>query len=201
MTDVFVHSRALVESDQIGSGTRIWAFAHVMPGSRIGRDCNVCDHVFVESEAVVGNNVTLKNNVCVWAGVTLGDDVFVGPNVSFTNDRFPRSPRMAEVGRRYASTDGWLQATIVERGATIGANATILPGIRLGRYSMVAAGAVVSGDVLPFALMMGTPARRVGDVCRCGQRLDGPYETSTCTHCGETPKIRCQTLETEVNLI
>ncbi len=190
MADPFIHSTALVETDQIGPDTRIWAFAHVLAGARVGARCNVCDHAFIESGAVVGDNVTVKNNVCVWDGVTLEDDVFVGPNVAFTNDRYPRSARMPEARERYASPAGWLVETVVERGASIGANATILPGVRIGRYSMVGAGAVVTCDVEPFALVVGAPARRIGDVCRCGQRLTGPYQTTVCHHCGEMPAAR-----------
>jgi UDP-2-acetamido-3-amino-2,3-dideoxy-glucuronate N-acetyltransferase len=190
MADAFVHPTALVESDQVGSDTRIWAYAHVLAGARIGRRCNVGDHAFVESEAVIGNNVTLKNGVCVWDGVTLEDDVFVGPNVAFTNDRYPRSPRMARAGERYTCPSRWRLTTVVERGASIGANATILPGVRIGRYSLIAAGAAVTRDVEPFALMVGAPARQVGDVCRCGQRLSGSFRTTTCPHCGETPEVR-----------
>ena len=114
----------------------------------------------MEAGATVGDNVTIKNNVCVWMGVTLEDDVFVGPNVTFTNDRFPRSGRMPHAGKRYLRREDWLEQTIVERGASIGANATILPGIRVGRYCMVAAGALVTADVPPFALMIGVPARQ-----------------------------------------
>jgi acetyltransferase-like isoleucine patch superfamily enzyme len=168
-----------------------------MSGARLGRNCNIGDHAFIESGAVLGNNVTLKNNVCVWLGITLEDDVFVGPNVAFTNDRHPRSPRMAEVAERYARPENWLQPTVVERGASIGANATIVPGIRIGRYSMIAAGAVVTRDVPPFALVLGTPARQVGDVCRCGQQLIGSYCTAICECCGESPQMRCHLFEVE----
>jgi acetyltransferase-like isoleucine patch superfamily enzyme len=195
MADSYFHPSALVESAHIGSGTRVWAFAHVMAGGRVGDNCNLGDHTFVESGAVIGNNVTLKNNVCVWAGITLEDDVFVGPNVAFTNDRFPRSPRMPQVRERYVRPECWLEPTVVERGATIGANATVLPGIRLGRYSLVAAGSLVTADIQPFALVVGSPARQVADVCRCGQKLAGDYCTATCNHCGETPAMRCLTDE------
>jgi acetyltransferase-like isoleucine patch superfamily enzyme len=197
MNSRFNHPAALVESDQIGPGTRVWAFAHVMAGAQIGSNCNICDHAFVESGASVGNNVTLKNNVCVWQGVTLSDDVFVGPNVSFTNDRHPRSPRMPEVRARYERIENWLQPTVVERGASIGANATIVPGVRLGRYCMIAAGAVVTSDVAPFALMVGAPARQIGDLCRCGQQLLGDFRSVACSHCGETPQLRCHPSEME----
>jgi acetyltransferase-like isoleucine patch superfamily enzyme len=197
MSNRFNHPAALVESDQIGPGTRVWAFAHVMAGARIGSNCNICDHAFVESGASVGNNVTLKNHVCVWQGVTLEDDVFVGPHVSFTNDRRPRSPRMPQVRVRYERIANWLEPTVVEQGASIGANATIVPGIRLGRYCMIAAGSVVTSDVAPFALMVGTPARQFGDLCRCGQRLPGDYRSAVCRHCGESPQLRCHSSELE----
>jgi acetyltransferase-like isoleucine patch superfamily enzyme len=190
MSNYFVHSAAIVETIQIGAGTRIWACAHVMPGARIGEHCNVGDHAFVEAGAVVGDNVTIKNNVCIWAGITLEDDVFVGPNVAFTNDRFPRSPRMSQVQSRYEAVERWLLPTVVERGASIGANATILPGLRLGRYCMIGAGSVVTSDVEPFALVVGSPARHVADVCRCGQKLEGTANTAICENCSETPAIR-----------
>lgn len=192
MAERYYHPAALVEADDVGSGTRVWAFAHVMRGARIGRCCNIGDHAFVESGAVVGDNVTLKNNVCVWMGVTLGDDVFVGPNATFTNDRHPRSPRMPQVAEKYGSVDNWLLPTIVEQGVSIGANATILPGLRLGRFSMIAAGSVVTSDVPPFALVVGSPARVVGHVCRCGQKLAGSYLAATCEACGETPEMRLE---------
>lgn len=197
MSDQFFHPAALVETEVIGAGTRVWAFAHVMRGARVGSNCNVGDHAFVESGAIVGNNVTLKNNVCVWAGVTLEDDVFVGPNATFTNDRYPRSPRMREAAARYEAPERWLALTVVERGVSIGANATIVPGVRLGRYCMIAAGSVVTADVPPFALMVGAPARAVGDVCRCGQKLFGNYRTASCDACGDTPQLRCHQSELE----
>jgi UDP-2-acetamido-3-amino-2,3-dideoxy-glucuronate N-acetyltransferase len=190
MSNHFVHPAALVETDQIGQGTRVWAFAHVMAGAKVGCHCNVGDHAFIEAGAVVGDNVTIKNNVCVWAGITLGNDVFVGPNVAFTNDRFPRSPRMPEVKARYEAAERWLLPTAVEVGVSIGANATILPGLRLGKYCMIGAGSVVTSDIQPFALVIGSPARRVADICRCGQKLEGPYYEATCENCGETPATR-----------
>jgi UDP-2-acetamido-3-amino-2,3-dideoxy-glucuronate N-acetyltransferase len=160
---VFVHELALCESDQIGSRTRIWAFAHVLPGARIGADCNVCDHAFVEGGAVVGNGVTIKNNVLLWDGVTVQDQVFLGPNVVFTNDPRPR----AGSGR---GREGWLP-TLVRQGATIGANATVVCGVTVGRFALVGAGSVVTADVADYALVVGNPARRVGWACACGQTL------------------------------
>lgn len=152
----FQHPQALVETDRIGSGTRVWAFAHVLPGAVIGRDCNICDHVFIENDVVVGDRVTVKCGVQLWDGITLEDDVFVGPNATFTNDRFPRSKQYPEHFAR----------TTVRAGASIGANATLLPGIEIGRGAMVGAGAVVTHDVPPGATVTGNPARirhRVGD--------------------------------------
>jgi acetyltransferase-like isoleucine patch superfamily enzyme/dTDP-4-dehydrorhamnose 3,5-epimerase-like enzyme len=148
----FAHSHALVETEHVGAGTRIWAFAHVLPGARIGSECNICDGVFVENDVVVGDRVTVKCGVQLWDGVTLEDDVFVGPNATFTNDAFPRSrQRPARFSR-----------TLVRAGASIGANATILPGITVGERAMVGAGAVVTRDVPPGAVVTGNPARVKG---------------------------------------
>ena len=148
----FVHDKALCESRAIGEGTRIWAFAHVLPGASIGAGCNICDNVFVENDVRIGDNVTIKCGVQVWDGVTLEDDVFVGPNATFTNDISPRSK---------VYPDAFLRTT-VERGASIGANATILPGITIGRNAMVGAGAVVTRSVPPNAIVVGNPARIIG---------------------------------------
>jgi UDP-2-acetamido-3-amino-2,3-dideoxy-glucuronate N-acetyltransferase len=165
---VFVHPLALCESDDIGPRTRVWAFAHVLPGARIGADCNVGDHAFVEGGAVVGSSVTIKNNVLLWDGVTVEDEVFLGPNAVFTNDLRPRAA--VRKGR-----EGWLP-TLVRRGATIGANATVVCGITVGRWAMVGAGAVVAADVADHALVVGNPARQVGWACRCGERLPDDLE-------------------------
>lgn len=182
MTDIFVHEKALVETNDIGAGTRVWAFAQVMAGATVGQNCNVGGHTFIESGAVIGNNVTIKNHVCVWDGVTIEDDAFVGPHAVFTNDLYPRSPRMPEAAARYESCDHWLARTVVQRGCSIGANATILPGLLLGAYSMIAAGAVVTRDVQPYALIMGVPGQRVGTVCRCTARFfeDVPNQCPEC---------------------
>jgi len=150
----FCHPNALCESDHIGSGTRIWAFAHVLPGAVLGADCNICDGVFVEGNVTVGDRVTVKCGVQLWDGVRLGDDVFVGPNATFTNDRFPRS-------RQHLSH---YPETVVENGASIGANATLLPGVTIGSGAMVGAGAVVTRSVPPNAIVVGNPARIVGYV-------------------------------------
>ena len=150
----FKHPLALVESDDVGARTRIWAFAHVLRGARVGADCNICDHVFIESDVAIGDRVTVKSGVQLWDGIVLEDDTFVGPNATFTNDRFPRSrQRPAEFAR-----------TTVRKGASIGANATILPGVTIGRDAMVAAGAVVMHDVPPYAIVAGNPAHIKGYV-------------------------------------
>lgn len=154
MADFFVHERGLCESNEVGSGTRIWAFAHVLEGAQVGADCNICDGVFLESGTVVGDRVTIKSGVQLWTGVELEDDVFVGPNATFTNDPYPRSRQWLEEYSR----------TIVREGASVGANATILPGIEIGRGAMVGAGAVVTRDVPPHAVVKGNPARISGYV-------------------------------------
>lgn len=147
-----IHSHAICESTKIGSGTRIWAFAHVLAGADVGSDCNICDHVFIENDVKVGDQVTLKCGVQLWDGIELGNRVFVGPNATFTNDRHPRSKAYPEQFLR----------TIVEDDVSIGANATILPGIRIGRGAMIGAGAVVTRDVPPYATLVGNPAVIVG---------------------------------------
>ncbi len=150
----FVHPNALCESANIGAGTRIWAFAHVLPKATIGKDCHICDQVFIENDVVVGDRVTVKCGVQLWDGVTLEDDVFVGPNVTFTNDRMPRSKHYpAEFAK-----------TLVCRGASIGANATILPGLVIGHDAMIGAGSVVTQSVPPHAIVVGNPARITGYV-------------------------------------
>jgi UDP-2-acetamido-3-amino-2,3-dideoxy-glucuronate N-acetyltransferase len=147
----FIHKLACVETKNIGCGTRIWAFAHILPGAVIGRDVNICDHTFIENDVIVGNRVTIKCGVYLWDGVRLEDDVFVGPNAAFTNDRFPRS-------RQYLDK---FPETIIKQGASIGANATILPGITVGKSAMVGSGAVVTHDVPDNAVVVGNPARIV----------------------------------------
>jgi UDP-2-acetamido-3-amino-2,3-dideoxy-glucuronate N-acetyltransferase len=154
LRDVFVHEHAVCESSTVGEGTRIWAFAHVLPGARIGKECNVCDGVFIENDVTVGDNVTVKCGVQLWDGLSLEDDVFVGPNATFANDRFPRS-------KVYPET---FQKTIIRKGASIGANATILPGVEIGPGAMIGAGAVVTRDVPPNAIVVGNPARITGYV-------------------------------------
>jgi len=167
----YIHPKALVETDQIGDDTKIWAFAHVMSGAVIGSDCNIGDHAFIETGAKVGDGVTIKNNALIWKGVHVADYAFIGPNVVFTNDLRPRSPRMPLMKEKALSEQDWLVETFVEEGASIGANATILPGVRLGKYCMIGAGSVVTKDVEPFTLVAGNPARVIGRVDESGTRV------------------------------
>jgi acetyltransferase-like isoleucine patch superfamily enzyme len=148
LAEVFVHPQGLCESTTVGEGTRVWAFAHVLPGAKIGRGCNICDNVFIENDVVVGDDVTVKCGVQLWDGLRVGNGVFIGPNATFTNDRFPQSKLHPE---------RFLQ-TVLEDGVSIGANATILPGLRIGANAMVGAGAVVTRDVPQNAVVRGNPA-------------------------------------------
>lgn len=160
----FTHSHALCESDDIGPRTRIWAFAHVLPGASVGADCNVCDHAFIESGAAIGDRVTVKNRVMIFDGVTIEDDVFLGPAVVFTNDLRPR----AEVKK----SGNELTRTLVRRGVTLGAGSVVVAGHTLGEYSFTGAGSVVVSDLAPHGFYVGNPARLKGWVCRCGERLE-----------------------------
>ncbi|HVY19587.1 MAG TPA: DapH/DapD/GlmU-related protein [Bauldia sp.] len=146
-----IHALADVQSSQIGSGTRIWQFAVVLTGARIGANCNICAHTFIEGDVVVGDNVTIKSGVYLWDGLRVGNNVFIGPNATFTNDKVPRSKRRPPA----------FMQTHIEDGASIGANATILPGIRIGAGAMVGAGAVVVTDVPAGATVVGNPARPI----------------------------------------
>jgi acetyltransferase-like isoleucine patch superfamily enzyme/dTDP-4-dehydrorhamnose 3,5-epimerase-like enzyme len=150
----FVHSHALCESTSIGENSRIWAFAHVLPGARIGRDCNICDHVFIENDVVIGDRVTVKCGVQLWDGLRVADDVFIGPNASFSNDKYPQSKKYQE----------HVLQTHIGRGASIGSGANVLPGVRVGARAMVGSGAVVTHDVPARAVVFGNPARIVGYV-------------------------------------
>ena len=191
---VYIHPKALVETDQIGPRTRVWAFAHIMKGAVIGSDCNICDHSFVESSVRIGNRVKIKNGVAVWEKVTIEDDVFLGPYCVLTNDFNCRTrieiirentieddvflgpycvltndfnPRAAIA----KGSDGFLP-TLVKKGATIGANATVVCGITIGDYAFIAAGAVVTRDVPSYALVVGVPAKLTGYVCQCGEKIN-----------------------------
>lgn len=145
----FIHALSDVAADVIGNGSRVWQFVVILAGAKIGADCNICSHCLIESDVVIGDRVTVKSGVQLWNGMRVGDDVFIGPNVTFTNDRYPKSGNKAFE----------MQATVIEVGASIGGGATILPGVRIGAGAMVGAGAVVTQDVPPGVTVVGCPAR------------------------------------------
>lgn len=171
--DFFAHPQSIVETQDVGRGTRVWAFAHVMKGVRLGANCNIGEHCYIETGVVVGDDVVIKNGVALWEGVTVEDRAFLGPNCVFTNDLFPRSKVVTE-----------RLSTCVREGASIGANATILCGIEIGRYSLVGAGSVVTKSVSDFALVAGNPARLRGYVCRCGEKLNLSADEQARCVCG-----------------
>jgi len=179
--EYFLHESSYVdEGAEIGAGSKIWHFSHVMGGARIGRGCNLGQNVLVAPGVVIGDNVKIQNNVSVYEGVVLEDDVFCGPSMVFTNVMNPRS---------HVSRKDEYRETVVGRGATLGANCTVVCGNRIGEYAFVAAGAVVTRAVPPFALVAGVPARRIGWMCACGVRL--PFDAvaagyATCEACGAT---------------
>jgi acetyltransferase-like isoleucine patch superfamily enzyme len=189
MKKIFIHPTALIETKKIGQGTKIWAFTHIMPGASIGKNCNIGDHCFIEGGTYVGDNTTIKNGNMIWEGVTLEEGVFVGPHVFFTNDLYPRSRRFIQTTKRYQKKDNWLMLTLVKKGASLGAGVVILAGITIGEYAMVGASAVVTKNVLPYELVVGNPAKRMGWVCQCGNVLKFKKDTLTCSECRNRYKI------------
>ena len=173
---IFVHPQGLCESDDVGAGTRIWAFAHVLAGAKVGRECNICDHAYVEGGVTIGDRVTVKNRVLLFDGVTVEDDVFLGPAVVFTNDLRPRAAIKL-------SRDEFLP-TIVRAGATLGAGAVVVCGSTIGPYSFIGAGAVVTRDVPAHGCVVGNPGRLIGWACECGTKLG---DTLVCA-CGRSYK-------------
>lgn len=169
---VFVHPQGLCESEHVGAGTRIWAFAHVLGGASVGSDCNICDGAFVENGAVVGDRVTVKNQVMIFEGVTVEDEVFLGPGVIFTNDMRPR----AAIKR---SGDA-LVPTLVRHGATLGAGTVVVCGNTVGEFAFAGAGSVIARDVPSYAFVVGNPARQKGWVCVCGERLPADLVCPEC---------------------
>lgn len=173
MNDVQIHPTADVSPDAlIGDGTKIWHQAQVREGASIGKNCIISKNVYIDEKVRIGNGVKIQNNVNVYHGVTIEDDVFLGPSMTFTNDMFPRAFR----------ADWEITETIVRKGASIGANATVRCGVTIGEYAMVGSGSVVTKDIPSHALVVGNPAHRIGYVCMCGRRLDGNGE---CVRCGE----------------
>lgn len=177
MTESFYkHPDSIVESLQIGKGTKIWAFSHVQSTSVIGENCNIGEGCFIENGVKIGNNVVVKNNISIWEGVIIEDDVFLGPNVVLTNDLFPRA-------KIFHSSPGKI---LIKKGASIGANTTIVCGITIGKYAMIGAGAVVTKNVPAYALFYGNPARFVSWICKCTNKLD--FDDETVCGCGQKYK-------------
>ncbi len=165
-----IHPTAEVNTQNIGEGTSVWQFCVILPGARIGKNCNINCHVFIENDVIIGDNVTIKSGVQLWDGLRVEDNVFIGPNVTFTNDLIPRS-------KQYP--DQFLKTTI-KVGASIGANATIIGGIAIGRYALIGAGSVVTKNIPDYSLWFGNPAQFKGYICRCGSKLDNNLICSKC---------------------
>ncbi len=159
-----------VQSKNIGPGTSIWQFTIVLPGAIIGNNCNINSHCFIENKVVIGNNVTIKCGVYVWDGITIEDNVHIGPNVTFTNDLYPRSKHKFEI-----------QPTTIKKGASVGANSTVLAGVTVGEYALIGAGSVVTKNVPGNTLWIGNPARQRGYVCNCGNKLDSMMQCVSCS--------------------
>ncbi len=157
----YIDKTSIVKTAKIGRKTKIWQFVVILEGAKIGENCNICSHCFIENDVIIGNNVTIKNGVQIWSGIEIEDDVFIGPNVTFTNDLYPRSRNPDFVPLK----------TKIKKGASIGANSTIIAGITIGRYALIGAGSVVTRNVCDFALVYGNPAVLKGFVCICGEKL------------------------------
>lgn len=174
----WAHKTSLIdEKADIGANTRIWQFCNIMGNTRIGENCNIGQGVFIERDVIIGNRVKIKNNVALYSGVICEDDVFLGPNCVFTNVNNPRS---------FIEKKDEFKLTLVKKGATIGANATVVCGHIIGRYAFVGAGSVVTRDVSDYTLVMGNPARARGYICQCGERLSANDDVYCCNKCGKT---------------
>lgn len=170
MSNFFTHPQAIVETSNIGEDTRVWAFAHILPGAVVGSNCNINDHTFIENDVVIGNNVTVKSGVYIWDGLRIKDNVFIGPNVTFTNDLRPRS-------KQYPLE---FMKTTIDEWASIGANSTIIAGVTIGSYAMIGAGSLVSKDIPNNTLWYGNPARFKAYICNCGEKLNDHLECVSC---------------------
>lgn len=192
MTDVFIHPSAIVdEGAQIGLNTRVWHWAHICSGAKIGNDCSFGQNVFVGNKVVIGDNVKVQNNVSVYDNVTLENDVFCGPSMVFTNVYNPRSA---------VSRKNEYRNTLVKRGATLGANCTIVCGVTIGEYAFIGAGAVINKDVPNYALMVGVPAKQIGWMSEYGEKLDLPLSgesSAICPHTGKTYMLKAGQVKTE----
>jgi acetyltransferase-like isoleucine patch superfamily enzyme len=191
MCAIFKHPTAIVESNDIGEGTKIWHFVHIREKAKIGRNCNIGKSVYIDAEVEIGDNVKIQNFVSIYRGVKIEDDVFIGPSVTFTNDLYPRA---------YIWSEQKIIPTLVKRGASIGAGSTILCGITIGEYALIGAGSVVTKNVPPFSLMYGNPARLKGFICYCSKKLEKVVEEKddkiiySCI-CGKTVEIEREWLK------
>jgi UDP-2-acetamido-3-amino-2,3-dideoxy-glucuronate N-acetyltransferase len=164
-----IHPLSDVQSKMIGTDTVIWQYSIVLPGAVIGNNCNINSHCFIENDVTIGNNVTVKCGVYIWDGITIGNDVHIGPNVTFTNDIYPRSKHNFQLAR-----------TVINHGASIGANSTIIAGITVGEFAMIGAGSVVTKNIPNNTLWMGNPARQTAYICNCGHKLDEKMHCCDC---------------------
>lgn len=178
MKDYFTHKNSLVETENIGKGSKIWAFVHVLKGAVIGENANICDHCFIENDVTIGNNVTIKCGVYLWDGIKIENNVFIGPSATFTNDIFPRSKNTKYIQ----------QKILLKIGSSIGANATILGGITIGEYALIGAGSVITKDVPDFAIAFGNPGKINGYICICTKKMKFSENTYSCT-CGRKYKM------------
>ena len=179
---ISIHNTAIVaDGADIGDGTTVWHWSHIRAGARIGARCTLGQNVYVAPTAIIGDGVKIQNNVSIYDGVVLEDDVFCGPSAVFTNVSTPRA---------HVDRSSEFETTVVGRGATIGANASVVCGHEVGRYAFVGAGSVVTNDVAAFALVVGNPARRIGWSCRCGERLPTPSPTTECVSCGDRYRLQ-----------
>lgn len=189
MSDYFVHESSYIdEGAEIGAGTKIWHFCHVMPQTKIGEKCNIGQNVLVSSGVTIGNNVKIQNNISLYTGVIVEDDVFLGPSMVFTNVINPRS---------HVSRKDEYKKTLVQKGSSIGANATIVCGTTLGRYCFVGAGSVVTKDIPDYALVYGSPARVHGWMCQCGEQLSFIDDWAVCKSCGDAYRKQGQLVSPE----
>jgi acetyltransferase-like isoleucine patch superfamily enzyme len=170
----FIHNNSIVETKDIGENTTIWAFVHILDGVKVGKNVNICDHCFIENGVIIGDNVTIKSGVHIWKGVTIEDDVFVGPCVAFSNDAYPRSKN-----RNFE-----LKGIILSKGSSIGANSTLLPGIRVGKYALIGAGSVVTKNIPDYAVAYGNPTIVTGFICSCNTKMTFKEDGYDCV-CGK----------------
>lgn len=184
MANFYAHPTAIVESKKIGDNTKIWAYSHILEGAEIGENCNIGDHCFIENGVKVGNRVTIKNGNMLFEGVELEEGVFVGPHVFFTNDLYPRSPRLPEASQRYVD-HSWCRPTLVKYGASLGAASVVIAGVTIGQFATIGSGTVVTKPVAPYALLIGNPGRQTGWVCQCGLKLDLVNNNAVCKSCGK----------------